>query len=70
MCKGLSMTEPQLLGSTETCERLGISRSTLTQWMDKGWIVPAEQLAGGAYVFTGTEVERAKAERATQAAAS
>ena len=68
MCKGLPMTEPQLLGSTEACDRLGISRSTLTQWMDKSWIVAAEQLAGGAYVFTAAEVERAKAERTAQPA--
>jgi excisionase family DNA binding protein len=53
------MTEATLLGSTEACERLGISRSTLTQWIDKRWIIPEEQLASGAYVFTRAEVERA-----------
>ena len=57
------MTEA-LIDSTETCGRLGIARSTLTQWMDKGWITSAQRLSGGAYLFTATEVERAKGERA------
>jgi predicted site-specific integrase-resolvase len=56
------MTEPQLFGSTEACDRLGISRSALTQWMAKGWIVPVEpEPVGASYVFTATEVERAGA---------
>lgn len=61
MCNGLHMTEA-LLGSTEACERLGIARSTLTQWMEKRWIVPAQRLGGGAYLFTIAEVDRAGAE--------
>jgi len=67
MCNGLHMTEV-LLGSTETCESLDIARSTLTQWLEKRWIVPVQRLAGGAYLFTSTEVagapwvDRAKAE--------
>jgi len=52
------MTDGRLIGSTEACKTLGIARSTLSQWLEKGWITPAEQLGSGAYVFTAAEVER------------
>lgn len=68
MCNALHMTD-RLLGSTEACERLGISRSTLTQWLDKEWIKPAEQLSGGAYVFRESEIDRAGRERVAKAPA-
>jgi predicted DNA-binding transcriptional regulator AlpA len=69
MCNSLHMTIPsRLMGSTEACERLGIKRSTLTQWIGKRWIVPEEQLASGAYVFTRSEVERAAAVQGRAAA--
>lgn len=58
----------RLLPSSEACETLGISRSALGQWMDKGWIVPAQQMGNGAYVFTATEVARAKADQSARAA--
>lgn len=51
----------RLLPSSETCESLGISRTALGQWMDKGWINPHQQLGNGAYLFTEAEVARAKA---------
>lgn len=63
------MTEV-LLGSTETCESLGIARSTLTQWLEKRWIVPIQRLAGGAYLFTASEVERARTEQEDRTAAT
>lgn len=53
---------PQLVGSTQVCAQLSISRSALGRWIASGRITPAEQLAGGAYVFTAAEVERVKAE--------
>jgi hypothetical protein len=53
----------QLVGSTEACEELGISRSTLTRWLANGWIAAVEQLASGAYVFAAAEVARVKTER-------
>jgi predicted site-specific integrase-resolvase len=56
------------MGSTEACQRLRISRSTLTQWIEKRWIVPEEQLGNGAYVFTRAEVERAAAVQGKAAA--
>lgn len=65
MCNALRMTD-RLLGSTEACELLGISRSTLTQWLEKEWIKPVEQLSGGAYIFTESEVLRARATRAAE----
>lgn len=59
MCNALYMTD-KLVASSEACGRLGISRSALGQWMDKGWIVPAQQLGNGAYLFTDAEVNRAR----------
>jgi predicted site-specific integrase-resolvase len=53
----------RLLGSTETCERLGIARSTLTNWLESGRIKAQEQLGSGAYVFTEAEVARVAAEQ-------
>jgi predicted site-specific integrase-resolvase len=59
----------RLFGSTETCRMLGISRSTLTQWIEKEWIVPADQLVErGAYVFTYGEIQRAAKEQARELA--
>jgi predicted site-specific integrase-resolvase len=57
------MQDVKLRSSTEACLRLGISRSTLTQWLGKQWIVAAEQLGNGAYVFTDAEIERAAREQ-------
>jgi hypothetical protein len=61
------MTEA-ILGSTEVCERHDIARSTLTQWLEKRWIIPFQRTGGGAYLFLESEVagapwvDRAKAE--------
>ena len=56
------------MSSTDACRELGIARSTLTQWLDKGWIVPADRTGAGAYIFTTGEVRRAKAAYALKSA--
>jgi predicted site-specific integrase-resolvase len=40
-------TTAALIGSSEVCRILGISRSTLTYWMLTGRIVPAQSLESG-----------------------
>ena len=55
------MTQPpNLLGSIEVCEQVGIDRSTLSRWIKDGTAVPAMRLPGktGAYLFTPAEAER------------
>lgn len=56
--KVLLMTD--LLTSAETCERLGIDRSTLSRWVAAGAIVPAHKLPGtrGAFLFESADVAR------------
>jgi predicted DNA-binding transcriptional regulator AlpA len=66
MCNSLRMTD-RLLPSSETCAALGIGRTALGQWMEKGWIVPHQRLGNGAYLFTETEVARAKAAQLARA---
>lgn len=61
------MTDASLMGSTEACDYLGIARSTLTQWLDKQWIVPVEKISSG-YIFTTAEVHRAAEARAAEKA--
>jgi len=61
------MTEQRLKTSTQACQILDIKRSTLQQWIDKRWIMPFDQLASGAYLFTDQEIERAGRERAPAA---
>lgn len=52
----------ELLTSAEACERLGIDRSTLSRWVEKGRLAPAQKLPGlrGAFLFTVEEINRAK----------
>ena len=65
MCKGLRMTEAQLIGSAEACGILGIDRGTLVRWIASGRVRAAQKLPGqtGAYIFNLAEIERAKAEQ-------
>lgn len=51
---------PDLRSSSETCEAIGIDRSTLSRWIKDGTARPAMQLPGktGAYLFTPDEVAR------------
>lgn len=61
-------TQPEtLLSSAEACELLNIDRSTLNRWVASGRIAPSQKLPGrtGAYLFTGSEVERARIEAAS-----
>jgi predicted site-specific integrase-resolvase len=60
----LHMKEP-LLGSVQFCERVGISRATLTQWIAKGWARPLQRLPSGAYLFEPAEPDRALQRKAT-----
>jgi len=51
---------PDLRGSGEACEVIGIDRSTLSRWIKDGTARPAMRLPGktGAYLFTPREIER------------
>jgi predicted site-specific integrase-resolvase len=55
-----------LIGAMETCEMLGIDRSTLTRRIQAGTVIPLAQLdgPGGAYVFDRTEVQALVQEQA------
>jgi excisionase family DNA binding protein len=50
---------PNLVGSGEACESLGIHRSTLSRWVTVGKITPAVRLPGprGAFLFDRADVE-------------
>ena len=56
---------PNLIGSAEACERLGIDRSTLSRWVAFGRLPLAMRLPGptGALLFHPSDVERLAAER-------
>ena len=47
------MTTPNLLTSTEVCDRLGIDRSTLSRWVAAERIRPEMKMPGirGAFLF-------------------
>lgn len=62
--------DADLVGSIVICEQLGISRSTLTRWVNNGTAQPAMRLPGktGAYLFTRTEVERLATQHSSSAA--
>jgi|HubBroStandDraft_6_1064221.scaffolds.fasta_scaffold00861_26 excisionase family DNA binding protein len=60
------MPNPIPHDASTACERLGIKRSTLQQWLDKGWIEGA-QLSSGAWIFTDDQLEQAAANRAAAA---
>jgi predicted site-specific integrase-resolvase len=59
---------PDLIGATEACQLIGIDRSTLTRWMDRGKIVPAVRLPSpggrGALLFDRGDIERLRDEYA------
>ena len=65
-------TSPDLISATEACELIGIDRSTLTRWMDRGKIAPAFRLptpgGRGAVLFARADVERLRDEYAGSAA--
>ncbi len=55
-------TNTKLLGTTEVCAELNISRATLTRWVQAGKIKPAVEGAGirGPRFFYRSEVARVK----------
>lgn len=55
-----------LMTSAETCESLGIDRSTLSRWVAAGRIAPAMKGNGirGPFYFDPAEVERVRQELA------
>ncbi len=59
-----SMPDPDLLGTAEAAEIIGVERSTIAHWMAKGRIVAHLKLPGrtGAVVFERSEVERVRDE--------
>lgn len=52
--------------------QLGVDRSTVTRWVESGYIRPAVQLVGerGAHGFSAEEIERVRALRSSAVAAS
>ena len=68
----IDMTDQvELLGSREVCRELEIDKSTLTRWVAAGIVTAAKKLPGlnGAFLFTRTEIDRLKSERAAKAGA-
>lgn len=65
-----TVTTPDLIGTAEAAERIGVERSTLSHWIAKGRISAAMKLPGatGALLFDRSEVERVAAEYASSPA--
>lgn len=59
------MTFDSMIGAGEAAERLGVSRPTLTRWVQRGKLEPLHKTPGirGAYVFSERDVERIKKQR-------
>lgn len=58
------------MSTAEACTRLGIVRPSLIRMVDRGVIVPVQQLGGprGAYIFNRADVEALAEKRATRSA--
>lgn len=62
---------PELIGSSEACQILGIGRSTLTYWMLTGRISPTQTISGpnsskaAAHLFAREDVEELRPSRRT-----
>jgi DNA-binding transcriptional MerR regulator len=52
----------ELLTSGDVAERFGVSRQSVNNWVEWGWLEPAYELTNGR-LFTRAEVERFAAER-------
>jgi excisionase family DNA binding protein len=52
-----------LIGTSAVCELLGVDRSTVKRWVDRGRLKPAGKLPGptGAYLFRRGDVLALKA---------
>ena len=71
MHNDVGMTQaPDIIGTAEVCEILGIDRSTLSRWIAAEKVVPLQQLptSKGAYLFIRAYVEALAVERGTKAA--
>lgn len=51
-----------LLATVEAADVLGVERSTVSRWVEKGRLVPAQKLPGntGAFLFKRSHVEDVK----------
>jgi excisionase family DNA binding protein len=51
---------PELIGSAEACDLLGIDRATLSRWAQSGRLTPFHKGAGirGAYLFRRSDVDQ------------
>jgi excisionase family DNA binding protein len=49
--------EERLIGSGEVARQLGVSTSTVSSWVRRGWITAAVKTAGGRLRFRMSEVE-------------
>lgn len=56
----------ELIGTVEAADLIGVNRSTISHWIAKGRIEPAQKLPGktGVLLFTRSEVERVRDEYA------
>jgi len=60
--------KPQLIGSLDAADTLGIDRSTLIRWVAAGKLTPAVRVsdtATGAWMFKRADVERLAKSRGT-----
>lgn len=70
MLSTMQTTDEPLIGATEACEVLGVSKDTLIRMIARGEITPVHKLPGptGAYLLNRAEVERLTAAKAEAAA--
>jgi excisionase family DNA binding protein len=63
--------KPDLIGTVEAAEILGVERSTLSRWVKEGEIEPAMRLPGkvGAYLFRRAYIRSRRAWAAERVAA-
>lgn len=61
------MPQEKLIGSAEAREVLGIDKSTLSRWVQRGMLTPKHQLPGGngAMLFAAQDVHVLAIDRAT-----
>lgn len=60
------MSTLELLSSTEAATRLGVARSTVINYVNRGMMYPAAMVdtgGRGSYVFTPDEIERVRDQR-------
>lgn len=63
------MPTPKFLSAAEAAEALGVDRSTISRWVERGRLAPDHKLPGrrGAYLFSRAAIEAARpTDEATQ----